>query len=379
MIGSSKIDDLESQIAVRRREISTEQYGMSVSELCSLYREGELIIHPEFQRFFRWNEFQKSRLIESILLGIPLPSIFVAQAEDGKWELVDGLQRVSTLLELQGMLLGADGKKKKPLQLRETKYLPALEGRQWESTSAESNTLTDAQKRDIKRARIDVQIIQRQSSPDTKYDLFQRLNSYGSQLTAQELRSCLLVSVNAEFLKWVEHLSSSHTFRQTVSLSERLIDQQYDVELVLRFLILHNRASLRMSDLRNFTQVLDDEAVLFASAFPENQAALESVFTKTFKFINDNGGEDVFRKYDAGKDTFVGSFLNTSYEVFAMGLGHSIANGVTPQLDLLGAVQSFWARPEMSGGFATGMSTESRLARYMPIGRQIFSPGAGKS
>src|SRR5687767_8500994 len=95
---------LEGQIDEARRAISSDGYPMSIGELTNLYRDGELKIRPEFQRFFRWTELQKSRLVESLLLGIPLPSIFVAQTESGQWELVDGLQRVSTILQLQGEL-----------------------------------------------------------------------------------------------------------------------------------------------------------------------------------------------------------------------------------------------------------------------------------
>jgi len=94
---------------------------MSIGELTNLYRDGELIIRPEFQRFFRWTSIQKSRLVESILLGIPLPSIFVAQTLGGVWEVVDGLQRVSTLLELQGELKDGEGNILPPLRLDGTK------------------------------------------------------------------------------------------------------------------------------------------------------------------------------------------------------------------------------------------------------------------
>jgi hypothetical protein len=101
---------LEDQIAEARRTISSEGYPMSIGELTNLYRDGELNVRPEFQRFFRWTNTQKSRLVESLLLGIPLPSIFVAQTADGRWELVDGLQRVSTILQLQGLLEDEDGR-----------------------------------------------------------------------------------------------------------------------------------------------------------------------------------------------------------------------------------------------------------------------------
>src|ERR1035438_4557980 len=126
-------DDLQALVLKIRRTISADGYPMSIGEVTNLYREGELIIRPEFQRFFRWKQEQKSRLVESLLLGIPLPSIFVSQLPDGKWELVDGLQRISTILELQGELLDSDGRKEPALELTETKFLPDLAGRVWES------------------------------------------------------------------------------------------------------------------------------------------------------------------------------------------------------------------------------------------------------
>src|SRR4051794_12541391 len=120
-------DALEREIANARLEISANTISMSITELTSLYREGTLQIRPEFQRLFRWSNEQKSRLVESVLLGIPLPSLFVSQSDSGTWELVDGLQRVSTLLQLQGVLLGTDGTPLTPLRLTRTKFLEGLE------------------------------------------------------------------------------------------------------------------------------------------------------------------------------------------------------------------------------------------------------------
>ena len=95
---------LDQEIKDRGSEIHSDGYAMSIGELMNLYRDGELDIHPEFQRFYRWSVEQKSRLIESILLGIPIPSIFVSQREDGVWDVIDGVQRLSTILEFAGEL-----------------------------------------------------------------------------------------------------------------------------------------------------------------------------------------------------------------------------------------------------------------------------------
>ncbi len=365
-------DRLEKQIAAARVEISTDSYPMSIGELTNLYKDGELNIRPEFQRFFRWTPLQKSRLVESLLLGIPIPSIFVAQDEDGVWELVDGLQRFSTILELQGLLIDREGFRVPQLVLEGTKYLPSLNGRQWENRT-KSKSLTSAQRLDIKRSKLDMKIIKRGSSPDAKYDLFQRLNSYGMSFTAQEMRTALIIGTSSEFFSWLEALASYPSFVDCTGLSERLITEKYDLELVLRWLILVERpeSKLTQQSLRDFNRVVDDESIAMAKQFPRKSKARERAFHETFDFILEHGGDDVFRKWDTERDEFRGSFLNTAFEVFATGIGFHVSNGSSYRTDLLDAVKEFWS--EMSSGFATGKSTESRMARYIPRGRELLA------
>lgn len=360
-----QIDKLEEQITEARRSVSSDGYPMSIGELTSLYRDGELIIRPEFQRFFRWSNTQRSRLVESLLLGIPLPSIFVAQTEGGKWELIDGLQRVSTILQLQGEL-----KDEPPLILSGTKYLPALEGLQW-SAEEEDRSLSETQRLDLKRAKIDIKIIKRESSPAAKFDLFQRLNSYGSSLTAQEMRSALLVAVSSEFFAWIERLASRESFIACTLLSDRLIDERFDLELVLRFLVLHAKpqAELTLSNLKDFSQVLDEKSIDLASVYPEHSLGLEKVFDTTFEHIAANGADRIFRKWDVERREFKGSFLNTAFEVFALGIGFHVSNGSNYRRDLVAAAEEFWI--QLPSGFATGKSTEARLLQFIPSGRKI--------
>src|SRR5688572_29845640 len=95
---------LKDDIEVARREIVSDGYEMSVGELINLYSNSEIIVSPDFQRLFRWNSSRKTTFIESLLLGIPIPPIFVYQNQDGIWELIDGLQRLSTVFEFVGIL-----------------------------------------------------------------------------------------------------------------------------------------------------------------------------------------------------------------------------------------------------------------------------------
>lgn len=121
--------EISAEIQKYRQEIKSERMDMSFGEIINMYRDKEIIISPEYQRAFRWDEQRQSDFIESILLGIPFPSIFVATNPDGKWELIDGLQRVSTVLSFFNELKDDEGKSypKNGLKLVEGEYVKRIE------------------------------------------------------------------------------------------------------------------------------------------------------------------------------------------------------------------------------------------------------------
>ena len=98
------IEQLLADVESARNNLKTDRLDMSFGEIMSMYERDEIIINPEFQRFYRWTNQQKTRFMESVFLGIPIPPIFVAEDDNGKWELVDGLQRLSTILSFFGSL-----------------------------------------------------------------------------------------------------------------------------------------------------------------------------------------------------------------------------------------------------------------------------------
>lgn len=342
---------------------------MSVGELTNMYTEGDLIIRPPFQRLFRWDEDQKSRLVESILIGIPLPSIFVAQDDDGRWELVDGLQRISTLLQLQGLL---DQTAFPPLELRPTKYLPSLDGLVWDDEEDATKALTPAQRRDIKRAKIDLKIVQRESDPKTKFDLFQRLNSFGSKLSNQEIRNAQLVGVNSQFVEWLSELASHDSFVALTRLPESNMKKKYDEELVLRFLYLHEMSDDQIASVRNFQDGLQEFSIDLAINFDDAYKGRASeAFTATFDLLA-QADEKILGRWDGNKRDFRGGFLNSSFEALAISLGYLLRNGENIRPDLREGAIEFWSLPEMTARFATGKSTEARLSMMVPAGRAII-------
>lgn len=123
---------LEDEIAKASLQVSTDSFSLTIGELVNMYREGDITISPDFQRLFRWDIERKSRLIESLLVRIPLPPIFIFELSDSKWEVIDGLQRLSTILEFMGELKDPDGGDNIfPKSLVGTQYLPKLRGAFW--------------------------------------------------------------------------------------------------------------------------------------------------------------------------------------------------------------------------------------------------------
>ena len=380
---------LDTEIRKHRAEVRTTQWSVSVGEIFSLYERKELEINPAFQRFFRWSDTQKTYLVESVLLGLPIPPLFLAQTDAGILEVVDGVQRLSTLLQLRGLLLGPTGDAGE-LQLRdalvmtEGQYLHGLSGRTWDESTMNrasdagyevSGYLTDAQRSDVQFAKLDATLIQRTSGEQAKYDVFRRLNSYGEPLTPQEMRAALIASANGECLTWLASLARDGDTPELLALSDRQLERQYDIELVLRFFYLIEVDELRAVDLRDFPKLLDDLGTSLAAEYPSKRTvALGKIFTETMGLITAQVGSDFFRRFYPEEGRFKGPFLNTSFEALASAVGFRLRRDLPVGTDLRAKVEQFWRTDELQAGFASGRSTESRLATYVPLGRDLLGP-----
>ncbi|BAY29180.1 hypothetical protein NIES2107_10210 [Nostoc carneum NIES-2107] len=364
---------LQEEIDKMRQEIRADDYSMSIGEWISLYENAEIDIHPEFQRFFRWTNSQKTSLIESILLGIPIPPIFVSQREDGVWDVVDGLQRLSTIYEFVGKLKDENQKNLDPLVLEKTKYLPNLEGKKWEDPYDTQNSLTQTQRLLIKRAKIDATILLKESDEIAKYELFQRLNTGGSIATPQEVRNCILVMFNRDMFHWMKGLSQNEMFRECIALSERPIEQQYDMELLLRFLVFRTLEEREMRKIGNdLSGFLTDKMVEMAKNEKYNYSEEETAFNRTFEILYEQMGSDSFRRYSPNKDKFLGGFLVSAYEVIALGMGYNYENLSKSHIDVIEKVKQIWISPEYTNWSGSGTTAQRRVPKLVPFGRKMF-------
>lgn len=363
---------LKTELENARKDIKTDAYPISIRELASLYKEGELDIHPEFQRFLRWTPEQKTKLIESLLLGIPIPSVFFFQREDGVLDVVDGLQRISTILQFMGELRDEEGGLLPPLILEEADYLPSLKGRVWSLADA-SNFIGEDIQRFFRQEKIDVKVLLRDSDDQAKYELFQRINTGGTPLSEQEVRNCILIMVNRPAYFWLEETAANPDFVACCPLPDRVLLERYDLELVLRFAILYDIPLDEIKEIKDLGQFLTSSMRTALAPDGKDLTAIGDVFQRTFALLNAAAGDNALRKYDGAKGRFGGPFLISAFELVALGLSQNIAFAEQQGPEwLLEKIKGVWSDPRAEGIYGQGVSTARRLPKTLELGRDFF-------
>ena len=371
------MSDLSEEIANAQRLVKTDAYQMSIGEIVSMYENGELIIDPEFQRLFRWKSEQKSRLIESLLLGIPLPSIFVFERNDGTWELIDGLQRLSTVLEFMGKLRRPEGGLGVPSLLEGTKYLPSLHNTVWERSElivdvpvTEQLELSKVQQLSLRRSRIGVEILKRPSDDQTKFDLFQRLNAGGTQANAQELRNCIMLMVNGTYYRAVRAAAEQEIFQTVTGISEDQIERQRHMEYAVRFLV---HAEVPYDGTLDVEEYIDDGIVKLAAH--SDGSADRSLIDRTFTLLNAVAGKDALRRFEDGH--YTGKVSLIGLEAIAVGVAKNLEGIMAqpePQLFVSERIKRFWQQPKVESFTSPGLRGTTRIQRTVPFGADWFRP-----
>ena len=259
-----------------------------------------------------------------------------------------------------------------PLQLQSTNYLPSLQNKVWENEIDPQNCFDITQRLLIKRTKLYANIVLRESDDRAKYELFQRLNTGGSPLSDQEVRNCILVMINRNQYFWMKKLAEDENFQECVSLTDKAKDEQYDLELILRFIIFRNlpENEIKLGDLNDF---ITSKMVELANSKDFNMEEEELAFKKTFEILANASGSVSFKRYDPNKDKFVGGFLLSAYEVVTMGIGYNYqffkdGNGVIEK------IKSFWVMKEFSDYSGSGVRASSRIPKLAHLGRTIFKP-----
>lgn len=219
-------EGLSEQLETQRRKVDYDSFDITVKELISMATDSLIDIAPEYQRQFRWDAERESTFIESVFLGIPVPSLYMAANADGTWELIDGVQRLSTLIHFVGdAVTRSIIDKENPLQLRGLEKLSAF-------VNLSFDEIPKPIQIQFLLKPLKIITISDKSDLDVRFDLFERLNTGGIILTAQEIRSCVYRGPFNEYLRTLAQMAS---FKKVVVLSDENERNGTREEFVLRF------------------------------------------------------------------------------------------------------------------------------------------------
>lgn len=237
-----KISSIQSQLENKRKTVSFDSYDLSVRQVLDMVEAGNIFVPPEYQRQFIWDSERQSALIESVFLGIPVPSLFLATNPDSTWEVVDGVQRLGSLSHFVGSAALLEKiKRETALVLNGLSKIDSLNGASFQDLpkSIQLHFFTRPIRLTVLNDRSDLAV---------RFDLFERLNTGGVSLTPQEIRNCVY---RGPFNDSIKELAQSDDFRAVVKVHDKKsLNGTYE-ELVLRFFAYLN-------DYQNFDHLVKD-------------------------------------------------------------------------------------------------------------------------
>ena len=254
-------------------------YNLAVSSMLNRIHEGDADLQPSFQRRLGiWTHGKRSRLVESLLLRIPIPVFYAAADKEDAWSVVDGIQRLSTL----------DGYVKNEYKLRGLQYLQAYEGKYYRE-------LPRNFQRRIMETQLHVNVIESGTPEEVMFNIFLRINTGGTPLSGQEIRHAINPGPARDFLKEVAE-SDEFLKATTWSVNQR---RMADRELVLRFMAFHLR---RPEDYTTgqMDGFLNETMQALNAMGPHERSQLRQDFIRAMRASTQLFGDEAFRKPQLG-------------------------------------------------------------------------------
>lgn len=320
MSENQNVVNLIRQVDLQLQSVHTQSLDISFNELAGMVQDGELDISPDYQRLFQWSEGARSRFIESLLLEMPVPPIYVVEEEDNRKLLIDGLQRLSSFLHFRGML---DAPHLRPnpvkfgdkLVLQDCDIVTELNGKTFDDLGV-------ALQIKLKRSFVRVEVVRKGSNKKFKYHMFKRLNTGGEALTHQQLRNCTIRLLDPKFNDFIIELANKNQdFKLcTSTISDEQMYGAYDKELVLRFFALKNWIHEFKHDVADF---LTD--YMEAVSDPENPLVFDyekerADFDRTFEVLSKTLADNAFSRSNKAGNDLVRAFGIYHYEAFTIGI-----------------------------------------------------------
>lgn len=269
-------DTQREELAAQRRKVDFDSYDITVDELVRRVHRKRIEISPAYQRQFRWDRERQSRLIESLMLGIPVPPLFMATnvdaSEGTSWEVVDGLQRLLSLVNFTG----DDETRKSTALTGESLVLTGMEKLESLEGLAFGDLPLDIQT-GLEDRPIRVIVLNDKSDLQVRFDLFERLNTGGIRLTDHEVRECVFMG---DFINLLVELSETDAFNTVVQLAKGNQKDGTAQEYVLRFFAFHDRYKQFDHSVKDF---LNDYCE-YGANHPRLKAR-RTLFNETFEYL----------------------------------------------------------------------------------------------
>lgn len=253
------------------RKVVTQSYDLSIQTLAERWHTEDLLL-PEIQREYVWDNPRAARLIESLLLNIPIPVLYFAETDDGKWEIFDGHQRVRSVVRYLT----------NEFKLSSLSVLAEFNGKRF-------HQLPEREQRFLKSRMMRAVVISTDSHPNMKFEIFERLNTGAVVLNAQELRNSLY---RGTFNALLRALVKDEKYRTAIGTSaprKRMVDE----ELALRFFAISADLATYRPPLKKF---LNDYMRGVQNASPQQIIALRGRFDAAVEPIVEVWGSNAYRQ-----------------------------------------------------------------------------------
>ena len=279
-------EEVESiEIPSEKRKIYTELGDPEIESLYGKYKRGKLVIQPDFQRQFVWDSTKASRLIESALLGIPIPVVYISQEPDNKEYVIDGQQRLTSFFSfIDGTL--PDGT---DFKLTGLKVFREFNGKKYRNLSDDVQDL-------IRYFKIRTITFKKESDQDLKFEIFERLNTGSVSLNDQELRNCIY---RGSFNDLLKELSCDPDFISLLGL-KKPDKRMKDIELVLRFASYYHATYLNYKP--PMKKFLNGEAEKFRNIGRDDAEQLRAAFKNACQIIRSLFGRNAFKRFYKGSE-----------------------------------------------------------------------------
>lgn len=252
----------------------------TVHEFCRRYGRGRIELQPEFQRDYVWTPKIARRFIESIFLGLPVPTIYLAETEDNRFLVIDGQQRLQTIVNFH--------ENRFSLSSVSVESLSELQGLLFKD-------LQSALQDRFEDYRLAVTVLEKSCSPELKFDMFERLNQGSVKLNNQELRNCIY---RGPYNKLLSRLSDSEVFLNACGWKSPQRRMKGE-EMVLRFFAFHFR---NVQSIKTFDGALNEEMRANQFLLADDAGQRERVFRDALSLCVQVFGSNPFRMWVAGRN-----------------------------------------------------------------------------